>query len=155
WGNAEVAVVDSARNQVVGRWKAGEHPNEMLLARQATILYVANANLNTVSVFDTDAGKPLETIGTAIDPRAPAGSTPSAMALTPDESMFFVANANTNNLAVVNVKEPGESTPLGFIPTGWYPTSVRVARGGKALFVANGKGASSKANREGPNPLAA
>ena len=38
--------------------------------------------------------------------------------------MLFVANANTNNLAVVNVKDPGGSGPLGFIPTGWYPTSV-------------------------------
>ena len=68
--------------------------------------------------------------------------------------MLFVANANTNDLAVVNVKEPGASTPLGFIPTGWYPTSVRVARDGKTIYVANGKGATSKANRDGPNPLA-
>ena len=74
-------------------------------------------------------------------PRPPPGSTPSSLALSPDESVLFVANANTNNLAVVNVKEPGASTPLGFIPTGWYPTSVRVARDGKTLYVANGKGA--------------
>ena len=66
--------------------------------------------------------------------------------------MLFVANANTNNLAVVNVKEPGASAPLGFIPVGWYPTSVRVARDGKTIYVANGKGASSKANRDGPRP---
>ena len=46
----------------------------------------------------------------------------------PDESALFVANANTNDVAVVNVKERGASTPLGFIPVGWYPTSVRVAR---------------------------
>ncbi|MCA1686256.1 MAG: phosphoesterase, partial [Planctomycetia bacterium] len=44
--------------------------------------------------------------------------------------------------------------PLGFIPTGWYPTSVRLSPDGKTLYVANGKGASSHANREGPNPLA-
>ena len=66
--------------------------------------------------------------------------------------MLFVANANTNNLAVVNVKDPGGSAPLGFIPVGWYPTSVRVARDGKTIYVANGKGASSKANRDGPRP---
>ena len=65
-----------------------------------------------------------------------------------------MANANTNNLAVINVKEPGASTPLGFIPTGWYPTSVRVSRDGKTIYVTNGKGQSSKANREGPNPAA-
>jgi DNA-binding beta-propeller fold protein YncE len=154
WGTAEVAVVDTASNQVVGRWNSEEHPNEMLLTRDGKVLYVANANRNTVSVFDTRSGKSVETIGTAIDPRAPSGSTPSSLSLSPDESVLFVANANTNNLAVVNVKETGESAPLGFIPTGWYPTSVRVARDGKTIYVANGKGASSKANRDGPNPLA-
>ena len=76
------------------------------------------------------------------------------MALTPDEELLFVANANTNDVAVANVKDLGSSKPLGFIPAGWYPTSVRVARDGKTLFIANGKGTSSKANRDGPNPLA-
>ena len=103
-------------------------------------------------VIDTEAGKPIETIGTAIDPKAPPGSTPNSLALSPDESMLFVANANTNNLAVVNVKDPGGSAPLGFIPVGWYPTSVRLARDGKTIYVANGKGASSRANRDGPRP---
>ena len=87
-------------------------------------------------------------------PQRPPGSTPSSLALTPDEELLFVANANTNDVAVVNVKELGDSKPLGFIPAGWYPTSVRVARDGKTLYIANGKGTSSKANRDGPNPLA-
>ena len=90
----------------------------MLLAHGGKILFVANANRNTVTVIDTEAGKAIETIGTAIDPKAPPGSTPNSLALSPDESMLFVANANTNNLAVVNVKDPGGSAPLGFIPTG-------------------------------------
>ena len=124
----------------------------MLLAQGGKILFVANANRNTVTVIDTEAGKAIETIGTAIDPKAPPGSTPNSLALSPDESMLFVANANTNNLAVVNVKDPGGSAPLGFIPAGWYPTSVRLARDGKTIYVTNGKGASSRANRDGPRP---
>jgi DNA-binding beta-propeller fold protein YncE len=156
WGKGQVAVVDSETGAVVARWSAEEHPNELLLARGGKVLYAANANRNTVSVYDTEAGagKAVEVIGTAIDPRAPAGCTPSALALSPDESVLFVANANTNDLAVVNVKDVGGSSPLGFIPTGWYPTSVRVSRDGKTLYVTNGKGDSSKANRDGPNPLA-
>jgi DNA-binding beta-propeller fold protein YncE len=154
WGKAEVAVLDGGSGEQVGRWRTEEHPNEMLLARGGKVLYVANANRNTVTVFDTAAGKAVETIGTAIDPRAPSGSTPSSLALSPDGSVLFVANANTNNLAVVNVKGPGASAPLGFIPTGWYPTSVRLSRDGRTLYVANGKGTTSKANRDGPNPLA-
>jgi DNA-binding beta-propeller fold protein YncE len=154
WNRAEVAVIDSAKVEVIAHWPTQEHPNEVLLNKDGLILYVANANRNSVSVFDTTEGKPVETIGTAIDPNAPPGSTPSSLALTPDEELLFVANANTNDVAVVNVKEFGASKPLGFIPAGWYPTSVRVARDGKTLYIANGKGTSSKANREGPNPLA-
>src|SRR5262249_37714785 len=112
----------------------------------------ANANRNTVTVFDTERGKAIETISTAIDTRAPAGCTPSSLALSADESILFVANANTNNLSVVNVKDPGGSAPLGFIPVGWYPTSVRLAGDGRTIYVANGKGASSHANRDGPRP---
>lgn len=153
WNKAEVAVVDTESNKLLTRWRSEEHPNEMLLARKGQVLYVANANRNTVSVFDTKAGKAVEVVGTAIDPKAPAGCTPSSLALSPDESVLFVANANTNDLAVVNVKELGASTPLGFIPTGWYPTSVRIARDGKTIWVTNGKGTTSKANRDGPNPL--
>jgi len=154
WNRAAVAVLDTQSLQIVATVPTQEHPNELLLARGGKILYVANANRNSVSVIDTVAGKAVETIGTAIDPSAPAGCTPSALALSADESILLVANANTNNLAVVNVKEPGASTPLGFIPTGWYPTSVRVSRDGKTIYVANGKGQSSRANRDGPNPVA-
>jgi len=152
WSKAKVAVVNTETFQVAGQWTTEEHPNEMLLARGGKILFVANANRNTVSVIDTESGKSIATIGTAIDPRAPAGSTPDSLALSPDESMLFVANANTNNLAVVNVKDPGASAPLGFVPVGWYPTSVRLAADGKTIYVANGKGASSRANRDGPHP---
>jgi DNA-binding beta-propeller fold protein YncE len=152
WSKARVAVVNTETFQVTAQWTTEEHPNEMLLAKGGKILFVANANRNTVSVIDTEFGKAIETIGTAIDPKAPPGSTPNSLALSPDESMLLVANANTNDLAVVNVKDPAGTAPLGFIPTGWYPTSVRLSRDGKTIFVANGKGASSRANRDGPRP---
>src|SRR5262249_37076648 len=98
WSKAARAVVDTGSFRGVNTWPTQEHRNEMLLARGGKTLYVANANRNTVTVIDTEAGKAIETIGTAIDPKAPSGSTPSSLALTPDESMLFVANANTNNL---------------------------------------------------------
>ncbi|AMV36657.1 Virginiamycin B lyase [Planctomyces sp. SH-PL62] len=152
WGRAEVAVVETAGRKVVGSWKTEEHPNEMLAAKGGRFLFVANANRNTVSVFDAEAGRPLATIGTAIHPKAPSGGTPNSLATTPDESLLFVANANTNDVAVVNIADPARSAPLGFIPAGWYPTSVRTSRDGKSLWIVNGKGTSSRSNREGPVP---
>ena len=155
WNKAQVAVVDSTRDAVINHLATEEHPNEMLLAAEGKLLYVANANRNSVSVFSAEDGKALETIGTAIDSHAPPGSTPSSLSLTPNEEILFVANANTNDVAVVNVKELGHSKPLGFIPAGWYPTAVRVNHAGKTLYIANAKGTTSKPNREGPNPLVA
>ena len=152
WGASGVAVFDAETAEVVATWPTEEHPNEMLLARDGALLYVANANRNTVTLFDTFEGRAIETIGTAIAPDAPAGSTPNALALTPDERVLLVSNANTNNLAAVNVEEPGRSKPMGFIPVGWYPTSVRFGNDGKTIFVTNGKGGASKANRGGPQP---
>jgi DNA-binding beta-propeller fold protein YncE len=154
WADAKVAVVDEQNLKLAATWPTGPHPNEMLLSPDGEVLYVANANHNTVTVHDLDDedGRALETIGTAIDPKAPAGCTPNALALSPDGKALFVANADTNDVAVINVNEPGESMPLGFIPAGWYPTSVRASRDGKTLWIANGKGTHSLANREGPRP---
>ena len=152
WGAAQIAVVDLKSQQVTARWPTQEHPNEMLLTASGRILFVANANRNTVTVFDTGTGKALETLTASLYPNWPSGSTPNSLALTPDERTLFVANADNNNLAVFDVGQPGHSHSLGFIPVGWYPTSVRVTPDGHHLLVSNGKGVISKANPNGPQP---
>ena len=152
WAKSSIAVVDTITRTVVARWTTEEHPNEMLLSPSGRHLYVANANRNTVSVFDLETSQPVETLFAALHPQAPAGSTPNSLALTPDGLILFVANACNNNLAVFDVHDPGHSRSLGFIPVGWYPTSVRVTPDGKRLVVANGKGQISRPNRHGPRP---
>jgi YVTN family beta-propeller protein len=152
WGNAEVAVVDLDSRKVVDYWPTQEHPNEMALTTNGATLFVANANRNTVTVIDTKTGKTLETLTAALYPNAPSGSTPNSLALTPDEKILFVANADNNNLAVFDVSAPGHSHSLGFIPVGWYPTSVRVTPDGARLLVTNGKGVIPMANPNGPQP---
>ena len=64
---------------------------------------------------------------------------------------MYVANADNNCLAVFDVSKPGSSQSLGFLPTGWYPTVVRVID--NKLYMANGKGFSSFPNPNGPNPI--
>jgi DNA-binding beta-propeller fold protein YncE len=152
WAQAAVAVIDLKWEQVIARWPAQEHPCEMALSGSGKLLFVANANRNTVTVFDTASGKALETIWAALYPQAPPGSTPNSLALSPDGKTLFVANADNNMVAVFDVAKPGKSRSLGFIPVGWYPTSVRVTPNGRHLLVANGKGLSSKANPHGPQP---
>src|SRR5947207_4005754 len=152
WAQAAVAVVDLKATQVIARWPAQEHPCEMLLTASGTILYVANAARNSVTVIDTANGATLETLIASLHPALPPGSTPNSLALSLDEKTLFVANADNNNVAVFDVSAPGKSRSLGFIPVGWYPTSVRVTADGTRLVAGNGKGTISKANRNGPQP---
>jgi DNA-binding beta-propeller fold protein YncE len=152
WAQAAVAVIDAKSGKVVGRWATQEHPNEMALTKSGKYLFVANANRNTVTVFDADSGRTLETLSAALYPASPPGSTPNSLALSPDEKTLFVANADNNNIAVFDVSVPGKGRSLGFIPVGWYPTSVRVTPDGRRLLIANGKGIISKANPLGPQP---
>ncbi len=161
WGQAAVAVIETKGFTVLARWNVEEHPNEMLLSKDGAHLFVANANRNTVSVLETATGTMVETLVAELPPGGGAnggvapglpGNTPNSLALSPDEKRLFVANANINMVAVFDVGEVGQSRSLGFIPVGWYPTSVRVTPDGKTLLVANGKGQTSKANRNGPQP---
>jgi len=152
WAQSAVAVIDLKANQAIARWPTQEHPCEMVLTASGKILYVANAARNSVTVFDAENGRTLETLTASLYPGLPPGSTPNSLALSPDEKTLFVANADNNNVAVFDVGVPGKSRSLGFIPVGWYPTSVRVTPDGRRLLVANGKGIISKANRNGPQP---
>ena len=153
WGAAAVAVVDVKWDTVLARWPAGEHPCELALRRDGKFLFVANANDNTVSVLDTQTGSTVETIAVTLYPNAPRGSTPNSLALSPDEKLLFVANANINAIGVFDVAQPGRSRGLGFIPSGWYPTCVRVTPDGRRLLVTNGKGNVARANPHGPQPV--
>ena len=154
WNKAAIAVIDLEMQKVVGGLNTEKQPTEIALTVGGRTLFVACANSTQVSVFDTETGKALETIGCSLYPKAPAGNTPNSLSLTPDGQMLFVANADANNVAVFNVTEPGKAKPLGFIPVGWYPTSVRFNAADRRLYVANGKGATPRANPHGPNPLA-
>lgn len=153
WNKAAVAVVDLEEKKVVSTWPTEGHPTEMAISTNGETLFVACANSTRVSLMDTKTGKGLETILCSLYPTAPAGNTPNSLSLSPDGELLFVANADNNNVAVINVATPGEAKPLGFIPTGMYPTSVRYHAADRRLYVANGKGVMPQANPQGPNPL--
>ena len=153
WGKSAVAVIDLAEGKVEAVWPTASHPTEMALSADEDVLYVACADSSAVSVLDTKTGRELERIGTSLHPKVPNGSTPNSLALAPNGKTLWVANADANNVAVFDVSQRGKSSPLGFLPVGWYPTSVRISAAADRIFVANGKGLSSKANRNGPNPL--
>lgn len=153
WGKTSVALVDVDAMKVEATWDMGHaHPAEMALTKDGSTLFVACANSTMVAVVDMATGKVLKSLNCALYPKAPNGNTPGSLALSSDGKLLAVANADANNLALFGLEQPRDPKALGFIPTGWYPTSVRFHPDGR-LLVTNGKGVSSRANPQGPNPL--
>ena len=150
WGGDKIAVVDTEKGSIAATIDVGSNPNEMLLTKDGRYLFVAQGNDNQVSVIETASRKVIEVFATALYPNSLAGSTPNALALSDDEKKLYIANADNNCIAVFDIEEPGDGMGLGFIPTDWYPTSVKVWKG--KVWVTNGKGGKSMANPKGPNP---
>ena len=151
WGCDKLLSFDLIQNTWKQTVHVGDNPNEMLQSPDGKLLYVCNANDNTVSVIDLSTRKVIETLDAALYPNSPSGSTTNSLALDPQGKQLFIANADNNAVAVFDVSVAGKSLPKGFIPVGWYPTAVRFIS--NKLWVANGKGMTSKANPFGPSPL--
>ncbi|MEO3407109.1 SMP-30/gluconolactonase/LRE family protein [Mucilaginibacter sp. CAU 1740] len=150
WGGDMLGFYNIA-TQTLSTIKTPSHPNELLVDKKGKYLYVADANDNAVSVINTATHKILETVSTALYPTHLTGSTTNGLALSPDGKTLYIANADNNCLAVFDVTTPGSSKSKGFIPVGWYPTNVKML--GNKILVANGKGFSSMANPQGPQPV--
>ena len=151
WGGDQVLKMNAANGAIIARVQVGDNPNEIILNKKGDQLFVANANDNAVSVIRTSDMKVMETLNAALYADAVPGSTTNGLALSANEERLYIANADNNALAVFEMEPSGSSRSLGFIPVGWYPTNVRVI--GKKVFVTNGKGFSSLANPNGPNPI--
>ena len=150
WGCDKIYIYNTETKKFSGEIPVGDNPNELCLTKNGKYLFVANANDNSVSVINTSEQKVIETLSASLFPDAPPGSTSNGLALSEDEKTLYIANADNNCLAVFDVSDPGKSISKGFIPTGWYPTNVKLI--GNKIFVSNGKGFSSIANPFGPNP---
>jgi YVTN family beta-propeller protein len=125
---------------LTGAIATGANPDSLLLNQAQSLLYVANAGSDTVSVVNTANDLIVNTI--LLRPAAlqnVAGtSTPTGLALSPNGSTLYVTLGDLNAIAVLAVNGTN-LTLTGFLPAGWYPTSV-VAPTNSSILAAYGKG---------------
>ena len=151
WGGAKVMVYDVAREEIKDSIVTGRNPNDMCLTSDGKYLFAACSIDNSVSVIETSGMRVAETLNAGLYPGGLSGSTTNSVALSGDNKTLYIANADNNCLAVFDVSIPGKSSSRGFIPTGWYPTCVRVQK--NSMLVLNGKGDHSSPNPQGPRPI--
>ena len=162
WADGSVGQYETITGNPLANVRVAAHPTEMVwrageLEDQPEVkgrLFVSASNTNSVYVLGANESgtlSRLETINVALTPAQPLGSTPSGLGLSADGSKLFVACSDANSAAVIDVSQT-RSRVMGFVPTGWYPTSAFGLPDGR-IAVLNGKGLGSYANPKGPNPL--
>jgi YVTN family beta-propeller protein len=123
-------------------------PSALLLNKAQTLLYIANAGSDTISVVNV-ANDQLQVIATVLLRPSNVinlpGVSPSGLALSPDEKTLFASLGDFNAAGIIDT---GTNRLSGYIPVGWYPTALAATPDGKALLVVNGWGTTAM----NPNP---
>jgi YVTN family beta-propeller protein len=132
-----ISIIDLESRNKIKEIEVGLLPCNMVLSNDASLLYVANANSDVISVIDTKEDTVLKSIETKPISELPFGSAPNALVIDPSGKSLYVANGANNLLAVIDLET---DKVTGLIPTGWYPGAVAMNKSGTALFVANVKG---------------
>ncbi|NQT27785.1 bifunctional YncE family protein/alkaline phosphatase family protein [candidate division KSB1 bacterium] len=121
----------------------GSSPNSIVATNK--YVFVSNGTNDNISVISMEQDTVVNTIYLKPDDRIRQfrGVIPFGLALSPDRKRLYVAESGINAVAVINVSDQKVS---GHIPTGWFPSKVKVSNDGKKLIIANAKGYGS-----GPN----
>jgi len=123
-------------------------PSALLLDKAQTLLYIANAGSDTISVVNV-ANDQLQVIATVLlrpsNVSNLPGVSPSGLALSPDEKTLYASLGDFNAVGVIDT---GTNQLSGYIPVGWYPTALAATPDGNALLVVNGWGTPAM----NPNP---
>jgi DNA-binding beta-propeller fold protein YncE len=165
WGEGLVYEHNATSGELIRKIRVGPHPTDMAWLNRASPtedgaassfgarLFVAAANTNDVYSFgESSDGQftQLETINLSMTPLQPLGMTPTALGMDAKGTMLYAVCSDGNAVAAIDITAT-RSRVAGFIPTGWYPTAVRLTGDGEVVIV-NGKGLGSMPNPKGPNP---
>lgn len=131
--------VDLRSFRVVAKLPLPRQPSEIALSPDGKRAFVANANDDTVSEIDLASWRIVR--HHEIHPRSgfPFGTAPTSVALSSDGTSLYVACGGMNAIAVYDLRA---KRVRGWIPSGWYPSCVRVL--GKRLLAGSAKGFGSR-----------
>jgi YVTN family beta-propeller protein len=121
----------------------GSSPNSIVATDK--YVFVSNGNNDNISVIDLTSDsivteiflKPCDAV------KYFRGVIPFGLAVSPDQQRLYVAESGINAIGVIDIPS---LKVIGHIPTGWFPSKLKVTPDGKQLIIANAKGKGS-----GPN----
>ena len=135
-----VSVVDLSANKEVKTIKVGLHPAGMTIS--GSDLYVANAYSDSLSVIDLNTDAVVRTIDLSVPIAGGVfGSGPNGVAVTDDGRAYVTLEPGQCRPLSSTFRDPEDANPvIGYIPTGYFPTSIAWDKAQKQLVVADDKG---------------
>ena len=121
-----IGVIDVAKRKLTGRIPAGSDPEEFVLSKDGTRIYVSNEDTRTATVINITSGK--------VEQIIPVGREPEGVGVTPDGKQFYVTCETGGEVFAIDTstyKVIGHFTvpirprsvdfltnaPIGFIPS--------------------------------------
>ncbi len=133
-----VSVVDLAAGKEVKTVKVGLHPAGMTISGSS--LYVTNAYSDSLSIVDLNTDQVVRTVDLSVPIAGGVfGSGPNGVAVT-DDGRAYVTLGQANAVAAINLQGRDAHPVIGYIPTGYFPTSIAYDKAQKQLVVADDKG---------------
>lgn len=123
-----ISVVDLEQKIVIKEIDSGSMPHRLSFTNEGAILFVVNAESDTLSVIDSRKHEIIKTIS--------VGDSPGYVALNPDETLAYVTNMDSNTVSIVDADKVVNEIPVGNGPYG----IAFSADGGDLAYVSNVKG---------------
>lgn len=137
-----VSVVNLKLGKLAATINVGLHPAGMTIV--GSRLFVANAYSDSLSIVDIESNKVTRTINLSVPIAGGAfGSGPNGVAVT-DSGTAYVTLGQANAVAVVDLQGRDANPVIGYIPTGYFPTSIAWDKARKQLVIADDKGLGSR-----------
>ena len=123
-----ISVVDLEQKIVIKEIDSGGMPHRLSFTNGGEVLFVVNAESDTLSVIDSYKHEVIKTI--------PVGDSPVYVALNPAETLAYVTNMDSNTVSIVDADKVVNEIPVGNGPYG----IAFSADGGDLAYVSNTKG---------------
>jgi YVTN family beta-propeller protein len=113
------------------RFSGPQSSQPLALSADDEILVVANADNNTVSIFDLKHGRKIA--------EEPVQTEPNGVAVMPDGKTAFAANTVSGTVSVIKIHGKGNASTTKHIPVGVEPYSMVLTPNATRLYVANAR----------------
>jgi YVTN family beta-propeller protein len=123
-----ISVVDLEQKIVIKEIDSGDMPHRLSFTRGGGVLFVVNAESDSLSVIDSDKHEVIKTV--------PVGDSPGYVAINPDGTLVYVTNMDSNTVSIVDADKVVNEIPVG---SGPYGIAFSVD-GGDLAYVSNTRG---------------